>query len=227
MRFFLTIPALLLAVSAAGKEAPKDRNGLRFCLGENRALDETADGHYEFTVHITIPGDLDHAQYPGGKVRLVRTDMFPPSISTGYRIKLGKDGQPLGKPRPFAVTTTLGRFDGERPGPKESLSIRIQAATQTSPDMPLDQFGYQTSVPIGAIRTPDTKSKDSLKLGAEVIADYVRGIENDGSTVLLLQNGTEIARIPFPKPDIQAQVQAKFAWAQTTAKALTARGSCE
>lgn len=223
----LGLGLVLVPLPADAQEARKDLNGFHFCIGSNMTLRENAAGTYDLTIFIDIPGDLSKAVFPGGKPILGQNDAFKPIINTGYKAAIGKDGKPMGRPQPFSVSVSLGRFIAGRPEPIESLSLEIRTAGLALPPMPVDAVAYSVAVPEGKITTPDAKTDDTNVLrDATTIGNYVRAVENGESSVALLQNGSEIARIPFPASDIRSQAQTKFTWVEAAAKALGARKAC-
>jgi hypothetical protein len=218
--------ALLGVAADPAKPAPLDLEGKMFCFGSNRQLSETPAG-YVLTFHMKMAGDLSKAQWFGGKPLIGPSESFNPVLYTSYKIDIGKDGKPTGRPKPFAISASGGRFSAAVPGPIDSLRMKIMAGATETPEMPLAAVSYSVAVPAGKITTPETRDEESnVVVPAAKLGQLVRAVEANDRTLLMLQNGAELGRIPFPKLPLRAQTEEVLAWASTTAQAMTARKTC-
>lgn len=225
---FVFLAALLAGGQSGATPAPRDLNGRMFCFAGGGQLNETAAGTYTLTLQLKMTGDLTRAQWAGGRPLLEQTDSFRPVIYSAYKIELDRNGKPSAPPRPFAISASAGRFAAAPPQPLESLRLKIEAGATQFPEMALDQVMYSVAVPGGKITLAEHRGRDSeLVLPPANLNMLVRAVENNRRHLLLLQNGKELGRIPFPLVPLRAQTEEALAWAAKTAQAMSTRKACQ
>lgn len=226
----MTTMVILLALAAqvAEKPAAKHRDGGLFCLDGRRTLSQQADGSFRLIVWTKMEADLARATWAGGKPLVARTARSVPLISTGYEIPIAKDGRPQGRPQPFAISVSMARFSAGRPEPIESLRLKIDTGSAADiAEMPLSATGYKVAMPIGQIVVADRKQQDhEVALPRADFEPLVRAIENGERTIVLLQNGKELGRVPVPLVSLRGQTEETLAWTAKAAAAMTARKTC-
>jgi hypothetical protein len=226
--------AVLAALSpaAAAGDAKVDSGGMHYCGAAEApyyTLRERPDGHYGAT-YSSVAEAPASAIVPASGAALFKTaDGFKPKVRLIYAVVLDANGKVVSE-QPQSVGVTFGPL--ARQLPVASLALEMVAGKTRSP-VAINAFNYDSSALVAGTLYPE--GTDPAVLAAPALQgtvlsgnDLMRAIlsaKMGPLSLVLKQDGAEVATVALPKFDFDASRERAMAWLVPAAP-LLAQGRC-